>query len=333
MNRSTVISMVQDLTEHKADRKLDFDNLFNLRHAKFVQEKPFWWRKKILSFNTQAGVPTYDLANYPVQGGSIAITLAQYNALSRQVQLLFSDPVPDWCIVGSRVTVNFSDTRFNTGTAKTIAIVAPGNPNAIVYYENLGEIDINAETNPGSVYQVADPVLIASDVESFIKATLWQGGQKLGELEPNFDTESISDAQESVATGTPSSYCIEPGSLTVVRLMVTPDGAYKFKASYWACPQPADDSSDDSIALVPPMYHHCLVSGLKMDVAGFLYGEKSNIFSVAAAEYQDGITKSMARNDFSAEKKLQFITHEEGVRSTVGTTYPGSYLDDHDVTN
>jgi hypothetical protein len=242
MNRSTVISMVQDLTEHKADQRIDFNNLFNLRLSKFVQEKPFWWAKKIFKFTTEEGLATYDFTQDPID---------------------------------------------------------------------------------------------VSDFESFIKVTLWLNGQKQGELEPNFEIEDVSDAQEDAANqatwAPPAQYCIEPGTASTIRLMNCPDNAYMVKAAYHACPQLADDYSDDAIPIVPAIYHHALVSGLKMDVTGFLYGEKSNLYTVAAADYQDGIAKAVSRQDFSAEKKLQFIVHEEGVRSTVGDKCPGSYISDDDI--
>jgi hypothetical protein len=255
MNRSTVIAMVQDLTEHKADQRLDFNNLFNLRLTKFCQEKPFWWAKKVFSFSTQTGVPTYDFAQF-------------------------------------------------TGGAGVF------------------------------------------DFESFIKITLWQNGLKYGELEPNFDIEDIMDAQQSAVNpstwGMPGQYCIEPGSavpippattvptLTTLRLMNCPDQVYQVSAAFHACPQLPDDDEDDAIPLVPAIYHHGLVAGLKMDVVAFLYGEKSNLYTVAAAEYQDSVMKAISRQDFSAEKKLQYIVHEEGVRSIVGNTSPGSYISDSD---
>jgi hypothetical protein len=241
--------MVQDLTEHKADQRVDFNNLFSQRLVKFCQEKQFWWRKSIFSIYTIANVPTYDFSQ--------------------------------------------------TGT------------------------DVNGNPLPGVL-----------DWEQFIKAELWLNGQKMGELEPNFDIEDISDAQEQAPLyqGMPGQYCIEPGTLTTVRLMQCPDGAgYKAKFAYWQIPQPVDDSDNDTIPLIPVRYHHALVTGLKMDITGFLYGEKADLYAVAQAEYMDSVAKAVARPDISSEKKLQFIVQEEGVRSTVGDHAPGSYITDDDI--
>jgi hypothetical protein len=81
------------------------------------------------------------------------------------------------------------------------------------------------------------------------------------------------------------------------------------------------------------MYHHALVSGLKMDVTGFLFGEKSDLYSVSQSEYQESVQKAIARQDISAAKKLQFIVREESVRSTVGGygVAPGDQVFDTDV--
>jgi hypothetical protein len=100
--------------------------------------------------------------------------------------------------------------------------------------------------------------------------------------------------------------------------MPTPDQAYKVKSSYWACPQPADDFSDGAIPLIPAMYHHGLVSGLKMDVTGFLYGEKSDLYEVAVKEYQESIEAAEARQDFSNKKMVQYIISDDAVASTPG---------------
>jgi hypothetical protein len=347
MNRSTVISMVQDLTEHRADERLDFNNLFNLRLVKFIQEEPFWWRKKIFSFTTVAGIPTYDFNNFPTPGLTQAIIDAQFTAGTNGVLLSFSGSVPGWLIPGAQIAASLSDSRFNGGPW-TVVSVTPGSPNVIGLTVNLGSSSIAQEAVTGQVQQIY-PTSLASDLESFLKVTLWLNGQKLGQMEPNFDIESIADAQQDALNSStwcaPGTYCIEPDSqapippslalptLTTMRLMNCPDQPYLVVVSYMAVPQLPDDCDDDIIPLIPPMYHHALVSGLKMDVTGFLFGEKSDLYSVSQSEYQESVQKAIARQDISAAKKLQFIVREESVRSTVGGygVAPGDQVFDTDV--
>lgn len=62
MTKAEIISQCQDFTEHKADDRLNFQTTLELRIAKFVKEKEFYWRKKIGSFPTVQGQALYVLA-------------------------------------------------------------------------------------------------------------------------------------------------------------------------------------------------------------------------------------------------------------------------------
>lgn len=61
MTKDDVISLAKDLTGHKADDRIGFDNLFVFRLQKFVQRKKYWWRQRVFSFSTIPGQPDYDL--------------------------------------------------------------------------------------------------------------------------------------------------------------------------------------------------------------------------------------------------------------------------------
>lgn len=209
MTRQEIIQDANQLTEGKAERRIDFERAYARRLQKFCQAKPFWWRKQTVSKDIPSG------------------------------------------------------TR---------------------------EIDLHSDIR---------------DFEAFKLVELWSAGSKVSRLDPCFDDERISEMEESVTSGLPDSYSVEI-PLTL-RFPCATDKDYKLKAAYWAIPNPNSDDPTDAVALVPEIYHHALVSGLKMDFSGFLYGVKSDMYLVAKAEYEEAITLALARPDFSNRKGTQWI--------------------------
>lgn len=63
MTRSDVIEQAQELTERRGERVLNMNVLYAQGLQKFLREKRFWWRRKTLSFTSQAGVALYDLSS------------------------------------------------------------------------------------------------------------------------------------------------------------------------------------------------------------------------------------------------------------------------------
>lgn len=68
MKADDILNLVRDMTQHKADDRIDFDALLLLRMQKFVQRKRYWWRQRVISFNTVASTDTYDLSSDTVMG-------------------------------------------------------------------------------------------------------------------------------------------------------------------------------------------------------------------------------------------------------------------------
>lgn len=70
MTKDDIVGMTRDLTQHKADDRVDFDKMLLVRLQKFVQRKRYWWRQRVVGFSTANGVDLYDLSNDTTMGGT-----------------------------------------------------------------------------------------------------------------------------------------------------------------------------------------------------------------------------------------------------------------------
>lgn len=118
----------------------------------------------------------------------------------------------------------------------------------------------------------------------------------------------------------PSAYFIEANTLRTLRLTPVPNEAKTVYVYYWAIPIPAVDRPDGTIPLVPEQYHNCLIDGLKMDVFEFLYGVESPKYQAAVADYKNMVDKANSKNASSVQKRLQWISKEAAVSSSVPWT-------------
>lgn len=219
MTKQEIIDDADSLTEGKAQKRINFERAYTRRLQKFCQAKPFWWRRRIYSFDAATGETTKDLST------------------------------------------------------------------------------------------------AVRDFEAMLVVELWQNGLRVRQLDPCFDMAQVFNMQEGVSNGQPCTYTIEPGPGFVIRYNVQLDADYKIKFAYWAIPNPNTDNADEAVALVPAIYHHALVSGLKMDFSSFLYGVKSEMYLVSKAEYDEAVTLALARPDFSNSRHAQFISTEDAIQS------------------
>jgi hypothetical protein len=177
---------------------------------------------------------------------------------------------------------------------------------------------INLTAGQGS-YDLSDPtVLPTQDMEEIIavgiNAVDNNGNSVVAPLAPVFKPLDKQRFMLSTSQGTPTSYFMQPGAPTILRLFQTPSATGTLFLCYWAIP--ASGGDDEDIPLVPTYLHPVLVDGLKMDVFEFIFGPESQKYTVAAQDYANGVAKAMAKPAFSIENKPQFIVREHAIRST-----------------
>jgi hypothetical protein len=234
MTKDDVIVLVKDLTGHKADDRIDFDNLFVFRLQKFVQRKRYWWRQRVFSFSTIAAQATYDLNDSTDMGGS--------GNLHPDVQQIFS-------MFGMNGTDKF---------------------------------DIDANFDPTKKAEI-----------------IARSGQK---------------------SDIPSIYFWEPGEKRTLRLDPVPNGVYTVWCTYWSVPPSDKDFNPggdaDVMDFIPDYLHHCVVSGMVMDVKRFLYGLKDGEYVSAKGEYEEALESADTDRDYSTERIDEFRSGEDAVSAS-----------------
>lgn len=144
------------------------------------------------------------------------------------------------------------------------------------------------------------------------------------EFVPVFDPQTLVDmlnnsALTSPTTGNPNSpggrYTMEAGDYKTIRID-PPDMAYTAFLVGWGMPNPATDSTNDAVPLIPPWGHNVIVSGMNAKIFKFAYGSKNDKTIDAVEEYEQGLQDLMAKRQFDPNYKLQMMLSEDAVRST-----------------
>lgn len=157
-------------------------------------------------------------------------------------------------------------------------------------------------------------------VDEIIKVILIDSSGNECPLTPIFDAEAIVSMATDSTSAQPASWTVETNDLTAyqtLRLSKIPNGIYTVHVVFWAMPNPAADSSDDSITLVPATKHHILKTALEKEVWRLAYGEQDPKFKTALELYNKKVAQAKIRPSFSAQKEVYFSNQqEEAIRST-----------------
>jgi hypothetical protein len=135
------------------------------------------------------------------------------------------------------------------------------------------------------------------------------------ELIPIFDPESIIEMQNDTQVSQPGRYTMKPGDYKTL-LIDPPDAAYSAYIIGWAMPNPASDTTTDTVPLIPPWGHNTIVAGLMAKIFKFAYGSENPKTVDAIGEYEQGISDLEQRKQFDPNYKLQLTLNESAVRST-----------------
>jgi hypothetical protein len=181
---------------------------------------------------------------------------------------------------------------------------------------------VNFTMTPGTTtYDLTNATLfpslaeIALDEITKFTLILTPNPLQVAELTPVFDPETLIEMQNNTANQQPARYTIDAGSSTVLRVD-PPDLAYNAYIVGWGMANPASDSTNDKVPLIPTWGHNTIVSGMNAKIFKFAYGSKNDKTLDAQAEYDQGLQDLMQRKQFDPNYRLQMNLTEDAVRST-----------------
>lgn len=147
---------------------------------------------------------------------------------------------------------------------------------------------------------------------------------QVAEFVPVFDPEALIDMVNNTSNTSPTQgntqapggrYTMDPSGPNIIRLD-PPDAAYTAYVVGWAMPNPATDSTNDAVPLIPSWGHNTIVSGMNAKIFKFAYGSKNDKTLDAVAEYEQGLQDLMAKKQFDPNYRSQLSLSEDAVRST-----------------
>lgn len=147
-----------------------------------------------------------------------------------------------------------------------------------------------------------------------------ENGTKMDELDPIFDDSAIAEWGLDSAQDKPTVYTIEsntPTNAQTLRVHRKPNGIYTLHVFAWMMPQAVSDSSDETIYIIPPVWHHALQTGLEREVWRLKYGQQDPKFITANALYEKKVAAAKVQPAFSTKKTVQFRRNDgRAIRST-----------------
>lgn len=135
------------------------------------------------------------------------------------------------------------------------------------------------------------------------------------ELVPIFDPEGLIEMNINTSLAAPGRYTMNAGDWKTVRID-PPDLAYSAYIVGWGMPNPASDSANDGVPLIPPWGHNAIVEGLLTRIFGFVYGDEHPKTMRAQKAYEQGIADLEMRPKFDPNYRSQLSLAEDAVRST-----------------
>jgi hypothetical protein len=108
---------------------------------------------------------------------------------------------------------------------------------------------------------------------------------------------------------------MDANNWTVLRID-PPDLAYQAYIVGWAMPNPATDSPNDAVPLIPTWGHNTIVLGLIAAIFSWQYGSENMKTIDAQAKYEMAIQDLASKKQFDPNYKLQLSLNESAVRST-----------------
>lgn len=147
---------------------------------------------------------------------------------------------------------------------------------------------------------------------------------QVAEFVPVFDPETLVDMVNNTSITSPTNgntqspggrYTMDPSGINIIRID-PPDLAYTAYVVGWGMPNPASDSTNDNVPLIPAWAHNTIVAGMNAKIFKFAYGSKNEKTVDAQEEYEQGLQDLFARKKFDPNYRSQLSLTEDAVRST-----------------
>lgn len=146
------------------------------------------------------------------------------------------------------------------------------------------------------------------------------------EFSPVFDPETLIEMIQNTVPAPPSNpspqfsgaggrYTMDPSGINVVRIDPL-DINYSAYIVGWAMPNPASDSTNDTVPLIPAWGHNTIIEGMKAYIFDFAYGPENSKAIGAMKRYEQAIQDLAQRRKFDPNYRLQMSLQEDAVRST-----------------
>jgi hypothetical protein len=142
-------------------------------------------------------------------------------------------------------------------------------------------------------------------------------------LNPVTDDEAIAGyVNDAVTADKPSVWMPEDNDLVnaqILRFGPIPNGVYTLQVHAWMLPNPAQDSADDRIYIIPPWLHHVVQSGLETEVWRLTYGAEDARYVTAKQTYEAKKAQAKLKRSIDSSHAMQYKNFgNESVRSTGG---------------
>ncbi len=149
---------------------------------------------------------------------------------------------------------------------------------------------------------------------------------QVAEFVPIFDPETLIEMINNTQPAPPNNpspqfpgsggrYTMDPSGINVVRIDPL-DINYTAYIVGWAMPNPASDSTNDNVPLIPAWGHNAIVEGMKAYIFDFAYGPENSKAIGAMRRYEQAIQDLAQRKQFDPNYRLQMSLQEAAVRST-----------------
>lgn len=197
-----------------------------------------------------------------------------------------------------RIQFNFTATAATQTFDLTSITTVPANAMTEILLDEITKFSIILTANP---YQVAE------FVPTFDPQTLIDMIQNTNPAPPNNPSAQF--------PGAGGRYTMDPSGINTVRIDPL-DINYTAYIVGWAMPNPASDSTNDKVPLIPVWGHNTIVAGMNAKIFKFAYGSKNEKTLDAQEEYEQGLQDLMQRKQFDPNYRLQMNLSEDAVRST-----------------
>jgi hypothetical protein len=161
------------------------------------------------------------------------------------------------------------------------------------------------------------PALTEISVEEITKFTLILSPNPYTKLElvPVFDPQTFIDMAVNTQLSAPGRYTLDANDYKTLRID-PPDMAYAAYLVFWAMPNPASDSTNDIVPLIPAWGHNAIVEGMKAYIFEFAYGAENPKAVRATERYEQAVQDLMSKKQFDPNYRSQLSLSEDAVRST-----------------